>query len=74
MTSEAVDDTLEAEIYPGAPSKGEDVSDAGYLHDVALRQLLDNIPIICFTSAPDGQVTWLNKAWHEFTGLGPGES
>ncbi|KAK4050856.1 nuclear pore complex subunit [Microbotryomycetes sp. JL201] len=46
----------------------------GKLSPIGLAELVDHLPTIVFTSAPDGQVTWLNKAWSEFTGLGPVES
>ncbi|KAG9009764.1 hypothetical protein FRB94_011457 [Tulasnella sp. JGI-2019a] len=36
-----------------------------------LRNVVDHIPHICYTSSPTGEVTWLNQRWFEYTGLDP---
>jgi diguanylate cyclase (GGDEF)-like protein/PAS domain S-box-containing protein len=37
-----------------------------------LAAILDAVPQIVWTSAPDGACTFLNKAWYDFTGGAPG--
>ena len=34
-----------------------------------LRLAIDTIPAIVWTTAPDGAVTFMNRAWRDFTGL-----
>ena len=38
-----------------------------------LRRVLDAIPTIAWCNLPDGPNEFLNKAWHEYTGLSPWE-
>ncbi|KAM0790862.1 hypothetical protein ACM66B_004703 [Microbotryomycetes sp. NB124-2] len=75
-SSQPEDKGLESEMGTGTSSISghAQISSEGVLNHVGLAQLVDHLPTICFTSSPDGQVTWLNKAWSEFTGLGPVES
>jgi PAS domain S-box-containing protein len=35
------------------------------------RELADAMPQIVWTAAPDGQATYYNRRWHEYTGLEP---
>jgi formate hydrogenlyase transcriptional activator len=39
-----------------------------------LRQVIDTIPALAWSILPDGSNEFLNKRWHEYTGLSPGES
>ena len=39
-----------------------------------LRQVLDTIPALAWCNLPDGPNEFLNKAWHQYTGLSPEES
>jgi PAS domain S-box-containing protein len=39
-----------------------------------LRQVIDAIPTIAWCNLPDGPNEFLNKSWHEYTGLSPQES
>src|SRR6185503_307455 len=36
-----------------------------------LRQVIDAIPALAWCNLPDGQNEFLNKGWHEYTGLSP---
>src|SRR5262249_53452051 len=39
-----------------------------------LQQVIDAIPALAWCSLPDGQIEFLNKGWHEYTGLSPEQS
>ncbi len=39
-----------------------------------LRQVIDTIPTLAWCMLPDGSIEFLNKRWHEYTGLSPEES
>jgi PAS domain S-box-containing protein len=39
-----------------------------------LRQVIDTIPTMAWCNLPDGPNEFLNKQWHEYTGLSPEES
>jgi len=39
-----------------------------------LRQVIDTIPTLAWCNLPDGPNEFLNKRWHEYTGLSPEES
>jgi PAS domain S-box-containing protein len=40
----------------------------------SFRSLADSMPQIVWASKPDGTVTYLNRRWYEYTGLGDGET
>ena len=39
-----------------------------------LRRVVDTIPTLAWCNLPDGSNEYLNKRWHEYTGLSPEES
>lgn len=39
-----------------------------------LRQVIDTIPALAWCNLPDGANEFLNRRWHEYTGLSPEES
>ena len=39
-----------------------------------MRQVIDTIPTLAWCNLPDGPNEFLNKGWHEYTGLSPEES
>src|ERR1700747_609368 len=39
-----------------------------------LRQVIDTIPTLAWSILPDGSNEFLNKRWHEYTGLAAGQS
>src|SRR5215469_3673386 len=39
-----------------------------------LRQVIDTIPTLAWSILPDGSNEFLNKRWHEYTGLSPEQS
>ena len=39
-----------------------------------LRQVIDTIPTLAWCNLPDGSNEFLNKRWHEYTGLSPAEA
>jgi|SRR6266550_8782768 len=39
-----------------------------------LRQVIDTIPTLAWSILPDGSNEFLNKRWHEYTGLSADES
>ena len=42
--------------------------------EAKLRQVIDTIPTMAWCNLPDGPNEFLNKRWHEYTGLSPEES
>src|SRR5215831_12154446 len=46
----------------------------GALSEVRLRQVIDAIPAPAWCNLPDGPNEFLNKRWHEYTGLSQEES
>ncbi|HKV26597.1 MAG TPA: PAS domain-containing protein [Candidatus Acidoferrum sp.] len=42
--------------------------------EAKLRRVIDAIPTIAWCNLPDGPNEFLNKSWHEYTGLSPEES
>src|SRR6267154_1703849 len=42
--------------------------------ETKLRQVIDTIPTLAWCNLPDGPNEFLNKKWHEYTGLTPEES
>ena len=42
--------------------------------EARLRQVIDTIPTMAWCNLPDGPNEFLNKRWHEYTGLSPEES
>ena len=42
--------------------------------EAKLRQVIDAIPALAWCNLPDGPNDFLNKRWHEYTGLSPEES
>jgi PAS domain S-box-containing protein len=42
--------------------------------EAKLRQVIDTIPAMAWCNLPDGPNEFLNKRWHEYTGLSPEES
>ena len=39
--------------------------------EAKLRQVIDAIPILAWCNLPDGPNEFLNKRWHDYTGLPP---
>src|SRR5579863_7397300 len=39
-----------------------------------LRRIIDTIPALAWCNLPDGSNEFLNRRWHEYTGLSPEES
>ncbi len=42
--------------------------------ETKLRQVIDTIPTLAWCNLADGPIEFLNKRWHEYTGLSPEES
>jgi formate hydrogenlyase transcriptional activator len=42
--------------------------------EAKLRQVIDTIPTMAWCNLPDGPNEFLNREWHEYTGLSPEES
>jgi PAS domain S-box-containing protein len=42
--------------------------------EAKLRQVIDAIPTLAWCNLPDGPNEFLNKGWHEYTGLSPEQS
>ncbi len=44
------------------------------LSEANLRRIIDTIPTLAWCNLPDGSNEFLNKRWHDYTGLSPEES
>lgn len=42
--------------------------------ELKLQRVIDTIPALAWCNLPDGTNEFLNKSWHEYTGLSPDES
>jgi formate hydrogenlyase transcriptional activator len=42
--------------------------------EVNLRRIIDTIPALAWCARPDGSMEFLNRRWHEYTGLSPAET
>jgi formate hydrogenlyase transcriptional activator len=42
--------------------------------EVSLRRIIDTIPALAWCARPDGSMEFLNKQWHDYTGLSPAET
>jgi formate hydrogenlyase transcriptional activator len=40
----------------------------------SLRRVIDTIPALAWCARPDGSMEFLNKQWHDYTGLSPAET
>ena len=40
----------------------------------SLRRIIDTIPALAWCARPDGSMEFLNKQWHDYTGLSPAET
>lgn len=54
-------------------STGRDITDRKHAEE-QLRHVIDTIPTLAWCNLPDGTNEFLNKNWHEYTGLSPEES
>src|SRR6266568_3987856 len=54
------------------PQSGRDWVNA--LSEARLRRVIDTIPTMAWCNLPDGPNEFLNKRWHDYTGLSPEES
>lgn len=52
---------------------GEAYSDSNW-SESSLRRIIDTIPALAWCARPDGSMEFLNKQWHEYTGLSPAET
>ena len=40
----------------------------------SLRRVIDTIPALAWCARPDGSIEFLNRQWHDYTGLSPAET
>jgi len=52
---------------------GRDITERKHAEE-KLRHVIDTIPTLAWCNLPDGTNEFLNKSWHEYTGLSPEES
>jgi len=60
-----------ADVCSQPQSRGDLVN---ALNEAGLRQVIDTIPTIAWCNLPDGPNEFLNKRWHDYSGLTPEES
>jgi formate hydrogenlyase transcriptional activator len=42
--------------------------------EIRLRHVIDKIPALAWCAKPDGSIEFLNRQWHDYTGLSPAEA
>jgi formate hydrogenlyase transcriptional activator len=62
---------VESQTGSGRP---EDVPTEATAADARLRRIIDAIPVIAWCNLPDGSNEFLNKRWHDYTGLSQREA
>jgi formate hydrogenlyase transcriptional activator len=69
---------MPADIDFGAAGSGyaEAVETANELDaaENSLRRVIDTIPALAWCARPDGSMEFLNRQWHDYTGLSPAET
>ena len=65
-----------AEFLRGGESRESAVEIANKLDgaESSLRRVIDRIPALAWCAQPDGAMEFLNKQWHDYTGLSPAET
>jgi len=66
--------SLDIEDRKRAEEALKDALDEIQKSESKLRQVIDAIPALAWCNLPDGPNEFLNKGWHEYTGLSPEES
>ncbi len=56
--------------------RGESREDANTLDGIEsiLRRVIDTMPALAWWARPDGSMEFLNRRWHDYTGLSPAET
>src|SRR5690349_2475514 len=67
--------TTDAESF-GCHEPSDTVETANDLHgsEDNLRRVIDTIPAMAWCARPDGSMEFLNRQWHDYTGLSPAET
>jgi len=71
LTPFALEDREIANVCGQPLSRGDWVN---ALSEAKLRRVIDTIPTMAWCNLPDGPNEFLNKRWHDYTGLSPEES
>ncbi len=68
--------TDDAESVGGTESRENAVETANELDraEISLRRVIDTIPALAWCARPDGSMEFLNRQWHDYTGLSPAET
>jgi len=63
-------------MHPDPVGWDESPEQAGttYATESDLRRVIDTIPALAWCARPDGSMEFLNRQWHEYTGLSPAET
>jgi formate hydrogenlyase transcriptional activator len=72
----ALEDATDAKSVGRSESRdnalgGAQELDAG---ESSLRRIVDTIPALAWCARPDGSMEFLNRQWHDYTGLSPAET
>jgi formate hydrogenlyase transcriptional activator len=65
-----IDELKRTDSPPSAQKMLEEVR----VSEANLRRIIDTIPALAWCNLPDGSNEFLNKRWHDYTGLSPEES
>jgi len=73
---EAPEGTADAESIERSESRENAVETVNELDgaESSLRRVIDTIPALAWCARPDGSMEFLNKRWHDYTGLSPAET
>ncbi len=57
-----------------AQNQGDASGDSNSFGSGLLRRIIDTIPALAWCARRDGSIEFLNKQWHDYTGLSPAEA
>ncbi|HLZ91794.1 MAG TPA: sigma 54-interacting transcriptional regulator [Candidatus Acidoferrum sp.] len=69
----ATEDAESVERSESRDNSVETASESG-TSESSLRRVIDTIPALAWCARPDGSIEFLNRQWHDYTGLSPGET
>lgn len=58
----------------GLHQNADDAYNESNRSESSLRRIIDTIPALAWCARPDGFIEFLNKQWHDYTGLSPAEA
>lgn len=73
LSGDAGQDRPKDRILEGGKVTSESADDS-IKSEASLMRIINTIPALAWCARPDGSMEFLNKKWHEYTGLSPAET